>query len=125
MVLQTVQHFNISTFQSAGKEVFNASKEFMKKNHFNQKQTTPRILAGLKSGQLLAKKMEPKDLLELNLEQPIFSPDLMLWKTSLNDHFLPTRSIGVNSDLVEKESDFPRFQLLCPMAETDEDLLKR
>ena len=79
----------------------------------------------LKSGQLLAKKLEPKDLLEMSLEQPIFSPDLMLWKTSLNDHLIPTGSIGVNSDLVEKESDFPRFKILASMAETDEELLIR
>ena len=61
----------------------------------------------------------------MSLEQPIFSPDLMLWKTSLNDHLIPTGSIGVNSDLVEKESDFPRFKILSPMAETDEELLIR
>ena len=49
----------------------------------------------------------------------------MLWKTSLNEDLIPTGSIGVNSDLVESESDFPRFKLLSPMAETDEELLIR
>ena len=38
---------------------------------------------------------------------------------------IPTGSIGVNSDLVEKESDFPRFKILSPIAETDEQLLIR
>ena len=61
----------------------------------------------------------------MGLEQPIFSPDLMLWKTSLNEDLIPTGSIGVNCDLVETESDFLRFKLLSPMAETDEELLIR
>ena len=61
----------------------------------------------------------------MGLEQPIFSPDLILWKTSLNEGLIPTGSIGVNSDLVETESDFPRFKLLSPLAETDEELLIR
>ena len=51
-----------STFQTAVKEEFNASKELSKKLHFNKKQEVPRVLVGLKSGWLLAKKLEPKDL---------------------------------------------------------------
>ena len=61
----------------------------------------------------------------MGLEQPIFSPDLLLWKTSLNEDLIPTGSIGVNSDLVEVESNFPRFKLLFPLEETEEELLAR
>ena len=111
------------TYQLGVKEEFKASKDLSKKISFNQKQEVPTVLVGLKNGQLLSKQLEAKDLLEMGLEQPIFSPDLLLWKTSLNEDLIPTGSIGVNSDLVETESNFSRFKLLSPLAETEEELL--
>ena len=94
------------TYQLGVKKEFKASKDLSKKISFNQKQEVPTVLVGLKNGQLLSKQLEAKDLLEMGLEQPIFSPDLLLWKTSLNEKLIPTGSIGVNSDLVETESNF-------------------
>ena len=58
-------------------------------------------LVGLKSDHLLAKILEPKDLVQVNMMVPLFSPDLKVWKTSLLEKFLVTGSIGVNPDLVE------------------------
>ena len=81
-------------------------------------------LVGLKSDHLLAKILEPKDLVQVNMMVPLFSPDLKVWKTSLLEKFLVTGSIGsivVNPDLVEREYDFPRFKVLCPEDETEEE----
>ena len=48
------------------------------KFHFNDTNVTPRILIGLKSGELLAEKMKENQLLEQNLTLAMFSPDLTM-----------------------------------------------
>ena len=78
-------------------------------------------LVGLKPDHLLAKILEPKDLVQVNMMVPLFSPDLKVWKASLLEKFLVTGSIGVNPDLVEREYNFPRFKVLCPEDETEEE----
>ena len=62
-------------------------------------------LVGLKPDHLLAKILEPKDLVQVNMMVPLFSPDLKVWKTSLLEKFLVTGSIVVNPDLVERAYD--------------------
>ena len=69
--------------------------------------------------------LEPKHLIQINIEVPLFSPDLKVWKTNLLEKFLVTGSIGVNPDLVEREYNFPRFKVLCPEDKTEEELMKR
>ena len=79
----------------------------------------------MKSGHLLTKMLEPEDLVQINMQMPIFSPDLKIWRTSLLEKLLVTGTIGVNPDLVEREYNFPRFKLLCPENETETELLER
>ena len=78
-------------------------------------------LVGLKPDHLLAKILEPKDLVQVNMMVPLFSPDLKVWKTSLLEKFLVTGSIGGKSRPHRTRINFLRFKVLCPEDETEEE----
>ena len=82
-------------------------------NHFNfcRSKVKPRFLLGLKSGKLLSQKLEYHDLKSLNLGQPIFSPNLIAWKTPLTKQLLVTGEIGITKDLVDNSLNYPQFCL--------------
>ena len=82
-------------------------------------------MIGLKSGELLAEKLNVNQLLEQDLDLAFFSPDLTVWKTALNSKYLITGQLGVNPELVELENNFPRFNLLIGEDEPDTSILKR
>ena len=69
--------------------------------------------------------LEPKDLIQVNMRVPIFSPDLKVWRTSLLEKVLVTGTIGVNPDLVERDYNFPRFRIMSPESETEKELMSR
>ena len=63
--------------------------------------------------------------MDAQLTAPIFSPELQVWKTPLNDKLLITGTYGVNKELIEVHNNFPRFSITNPEEETEEDLLAR
>ena len=65
---------------------------------------------GLKNGDLLATMLNEEDLFSANLEAPMFSPNLKVWRTSLNDKHLVTGNIGCNPSLVELSNTFQDVQ---------------
>ena len=91
----------------------------------NDEGVTPRILVGLKSGELLSNQLTEAEMLELELEKPYFSPNLKIWRTPLNSKLLVTGSLGIDRNLLELESNYPRFQMLVKQNETDGMILKR
>ena len=113
------------TFKIAVKTELGITTKNEKKFDFNDSNVTPRILIGLKSGELLAEKLKENQLLEQNLDLAFFSPDLTVWKTALNTKYLITGQIGVNPELVELQNNFPRFTFLIGENESDEDIHKR
>ena len=45
---------------------------------------------------------------------PIFSPNLQIWCTKLNDNLLFSGCIGVNPSVIDRKNDFPRFVVVVP-----------
>ena len=81
---------------------------------FTKSSTKPRVLISLRSGSLLCKQMGAKEMLEAGLEIPCFSPELLTWKTPLNQKLIVSGHIGINPRLVERENNFPRFSITHP-----------
>ena len=79
---------------------------------WNLQETTPQILLGLKSGSLLSHQMTEEEILNANLSIPTFSPEIHVWKTPLNNKLLITGNCGVNKELIEKNKNFPRFNVI-------------
>ena len=69
--------------------------------------------------------MKEDEMLRNNLEIPVFSPEIQVWRTPLNQKLLITGTCGINRELIEKENNFPRFSVITSVNETDSDLLKR
>ena len=92
---------------------------------WNTQETKPHILLGLKSGSLLSLPMKAEDMLENELKVPVFSPEIQVWRTPLNQKLLITGTCGVNQELIEEESNFPRFSVIVTEKETDSDILER
>mgnify|MGYP001357969525 CR=1 FL=1 len=61
---------------------------------------------GLKSGGLLGIKLGDEELVREGLDAPTFSPNLAIWRTSLNSKYLVTGSLGINPHLVERKNIF-------------------
>ena len=66
----------------------------------------PRVLISLRSGSLLCKQLDEKDMLQSGLEVPCFSPELVVWKTPLNKKLLISGHVGINPRLIEREHNF-------------------
>ena len=64
-------------------------------------------------------------MLKNELKVPVFSPELQVWRTPLNQKLLITGSCGMNPELVEEENNYPRFNLITTENETDDDILAR
>ena len=71
----------------------------------NLQETTPQILLGLKSGSLLSHQMAEEEIINANLSIPIFSPEIQVWKTPLNNKLLITGTCGVNKELIGKNNN--------------------
>ena len=69
--------------------------------------------------------MKEDEMLRNNLEIPVFSPEIQVWRTPLNQKLLITGTCGINRELIEKENNFPRFSVITSVNETDSDLLKK
>ena len=69
--------------------------------------------------------LNEKQMLENNIEIPIFPPNLKIWTTNLNDKYLITGSIGCDPKLIEPENNFPRFTLIKKQEESEEILLEK
>ena len=116
---------NSETFMESMKTEFKISPNKTRYFDFNDEGVTPRILVGLKSGELLSNQLTEAEMLELELEKPYFSPNLKIWRTPLNSKLLVTGSLGIDRNLVELESNYPRFQMLVKQNEMDGMILKR
>ena len=88
-------------------------------------QAKQHILFGLKSGSLLSLPMKEEEMLRNELKVPVFSPEMQVWRTPLNQKLLITGTCGVNHELIEKENNFPRFNVIVLEKETDRDMLDR
>ena len=109
---------------TATKCEFGITKENEHKFNYSSKQTNPRVLIGLRSGNLLAKKLEHKDILLSGWNVPLFSPDLQIWKTPLNEQLITSGTVGVNPLLIEMKSNYPRFDVIVKDGATSEEILE-
>ena len=75
----------------------------------------------LKSGSLLSHQLTEQEILNA---KPFFSPELQVWRTPLSDKLMITGTVGVNKELVELHDNFPRFNVLHPNEESEQELLK-
>ena len=116
-------HNNNSFNEVARRELGINSKD--PRFEWNTEQTQPHILLGLKSGSLLSLPMKEEEMLKSELKVPVFSPELQIWRTPLNQKLLITGSCGMNPELVEVENNYPRFNLITKENETDDDILAR
>ena len=91
---------------------------------WNTEETKPHVLLGLKSGSLLSLPMNEEEMLKNELKVPLFSPELQVWRTSLNQKLLITGTCGMNPELIEEENNFPRFRVIVAENETDDGILK-
>ena len=68
---------------------------------WNQRETESHILIGLKSGSLMCHQLTEEEMVEANLDIPIFSPDLQVWHSHLSHKLVITGPVGVNHELIE------------------------
>ena len=73
-----------------------------------------RLLIGLKTGDLLGRKLSQEEIISRGLSVPIFSPNLQIWCTKLNDNLVFSGCIGINPSVIDKRNDFPRFFVVVP-----------
>ena len=79
---------------------------------WNTEETKPQVLLGLKTGSLLSLPMNEEEMLKNELKVPLFSPELQVWHTPLNQKLLITGTCGMNPELIEEENNFPRFRVI-------------
>ena len=89
---------------------------------FMKNRCKPRVLISLRSGSLLCKQLDEKDMLQSGLEVPCFSPELVVWKTPLNKKLLVSGHVGINPRLIEREHNFPRFNIVHTSNMSEKDL---
>ena len=82
-----------------------------------------RFLIGLRTGNLLATKLEEQEIIEQGWSVPIFSPDLKIWRTPLGQAMLVSGSIGVNPQFIEPRNNFPRFNVVVKENMNDAEVL--
>ena len=56
--------------------------------------------------------MNEEEMLKNELKVPLFSPELQVWHTPLNQKLLITGTCGMNPELIEEENNFPRFRVI-------------
>ena len=69
--------------------------------------------------------MNEEEMLKNELKVLLFSPELQVWRTPLNQKLLITGTCGMNPELIEEENNFPRFRVIAAENETDDDILER
>ena len=74
---------------------------------------------------MLANQLPEKERIDLQIDEPFFSPNLQMWSTPLNSKILVTGSIGVDPKLVELKSNYPRYNMLISNSEKEEDILRK
>ena len=109
---------------TATKCEFGIKEENEHQFNYSKEQTNPRVLIGLRSGNLLAKKLEHKDILLNGWEIPLFSPDLQMWKTPLNEQLIISGTVGVNPLLIEMKSNYPRFDVIVKDGATPGEIIE-
>ena len=114
---------NSREFLDCVKSELNVNKDNEKHFDFNEKGATPRVLVGLKSGNLLANQLNEEDMLKMGIDKPFLSPNLQVWSTPLNSNLLITGSLGVDPKLVELENNYPRFEVIVGKEETEEQIM--
>ena len=102
-------------------EVSNKNEEHF---DFAQKGITPRVLIGLKNGNLLGRQLSEQETVDLKIRKPWLSPNLQIWRTPVNAKLLITGSLGIDPLLVEESINYPRFKLLVKKEVTEEEILK-
>ena len=116
---------NSREFLDCVKTELNVNGKNAKHFDFNTDGATPRVLVGLKSGNLLANQLTEEEMLEMGIDKPFLSPNLQIWSTPLNSKLLITGSLGVDQKLVELENNYPRFEITVKKEETEEEIMER
>ena len=57
-------------------------------------------------------------------EAPLFSPDLQMWKTPLNEQLIISGSVGVNLLLIEMKNNYPRFDVVVKDGTSPADMME-
>ena len=78
--------------------------------HFdlNTQGAVPRVLIGLKSGNLLASQLTEEARIDLNIDEAFLSPNMQIWSIPLNSKLLITGSLGVDPHLIELKNNYSR-----------------
>jgi hypothetical protein len=116
---------NTREFLECVKTELDVNKRNSKHFDFNTEGATPRVLVGLKSGNLLANQLSESERIKMEIDKPFLSPNLQVWSTPLNSKLLITGSLGVDPKLVELKSNYPRFELIVKEEEKEEEILER
>lgn len=66
-----------------------------------------------------------REMVEANLDIPIFSPDLEVWHSPLSHKLVITGPVGINHELIELPNNFPRFHILHKEELSEEDILSK
>ena len=101
------------------------SDKFDNRFEWNQKEVQSHILIGLKSGSLLCHQLTEQEMVDAELDIPIFSPELQVWRSPLSQKLMITCPVGVNHELIELHNNFPRFHLLHQEDQSEEEILAR
>ena len=116
---------NTREFLECVKTELDVNKRNSKHFDFNTEGATPRVLVGLKSGNLLANQLSESEKIEMEIDTPFLSPNLQVWATPLNSKLLITGSLGVDPKLVEIKSNCPRFEFIVKEEEEEKETLER
>ena len=81
-------------------------------------------MIGLKSGSLLCHQLTEQEMVDPNLDIPVFSPELQVWRFPLSQKLIITGPVGVNNELIELHNIFPRFHLLHKEGQSEEEILE-
>ena len=103
-------------------EINNKNEDHFK---FAQRGITPRVLIGLKNGNLLGRQLSEQEMVDLEIRKPWLSPSLQIWRTPVNAKLLITGSLGIDPLLVEESINYPRFKLLVREEVSEEEILER
>ena len=64
-------------------------------------------------------------MVDANLDNPIFNPNLQVWHSPLSQKLVITGPVGVNHELIELHNNFPRFHILHREGLSEEHILSK
>ena len=70
-------------------------------------------------------QLTEQEMVDANLDIPIFSPDLQVWHSPLSQKLVIKGPVGVNHELIELHNNFPRFHILHKEGLSEEDILSK